>query len=1019
MDAPGSGKLTLPPPATEAQSFQPLDGSSRWPRAKTLVTPVVIRPLSSASGASPAISAPLVSSPISSTPPVLPPIRRVASQLKQREGDKRAADLTRVGISRKPASPLEKNESQHFVPRRELDTVPEMERASAQQVIRPGIAVPSQWGCGETTAATIRSSSMSDTRLAVRQTSASASCYEMSTLSASADIKSSQDAKTIDTVFSPVTLQADSGKVMAARTSGRPGGVREGLNPEQKALPASFAPRSLPRKDSSEPFSSKPRKTATATPSHASFKLGRGKLQLFNPMSLFARHRSTEATSRRPASNIPPMMLPDNYDPRIRGEGVHDFSAPRLRSPGLQHPRRFSSMHSCPYDSLPSTSAGVESGEPGRLLAVRRFEPAGQEPASEPTIATALAAKSTDYSSIHALLEDYGPTEDGAEEEYDGLANDEATYEEAIPGVNVDTTEVEDKMLELAQAAPSLSFSSADVGKNAVTHGANATEAECLQPRGHRIEIGSPSITGARESEVACGVPGICSADEEDTRRESSLSLPTSTTDASSKSISSNSRSSRTPSHYDEDLFDEGQEQTLKAWRRSSSFRSKDKSYRTSAQSAKSLANLNEVPSIIETVDASTDLLPISPERGTAGVETEASKSAGWIAGIGSDFMIDASALRPLSDDHFAAYYGSLAVAANVVSAGRAGTGPSDEPILHQPSSTELAVGISEDFGGERSRASEVGEPLDGEDADLEDDSMITAANAEALASDADGFYGQEFDFYAGSSGTSLDAYAHGGFFGPDPDDAALCFASHSGNAAFREPNLTPITERSEYSARSSFVLPHPHHPAPGGSQSLLSSSASFSSASSLVPGPGLAQLAALMTTQLPVFDDEDISLASLRKLRRHAWGGSDASDGSLHGSESPSAGGSPPLRHLTLPVVLTAEAEHEAPGAGDPTSFPRPATAESATTPPPPPERDHPAPDSRRPTTAPAGTFPATTTMTMKSVLSPPPLPPPAPPPVRYVHEENSWILERLRRSTSGRHVEVLGREPVAGGRI
>jgi hypothetical protein len=88
-----------------------------------------------------------------------------------------------------------------------------------------------------------------------------------------------------------------------------------------------------------------------------------------------------------------------------------------------------------------------------------------------------------------------------------------------------------------------------------------------------------------------------------------------------------------------------------------------------------------------------------------------------------------------------------------------------------------------------------------------EDDDFIAAANAEALAYDDSGFYGQEFGFYArarsdstGSNKGQIVEAINGGFFGEDGDDPLRRQKSS------REPDLTPITERSEFSARNSFI---------------------------------------------------------------------------------------------------------------------------------------------------------------------------------------------------------------------
>jgi len=175
------------------------------------------------------------------------------------------------------------------------------------------------------------------------------------------------------------------------------------------------------------------------------------------------------------------------------------------------------------------------------------------------------------------------------------------------------------------------------------------------------------------------------------------------------------------------------------------------------------------------------------------------------------------------------------------------------------------------------------------DDFEFDDEAIIAEANASALANDSDGFYGQEFGFYSApmqqpqhghhsaSSSTSasgsnvlsaenLFQYANGGFFGPAGQGLAR---TTSGRVVSREPNLTPITERSEYSNRNS-VMSLALPPAIGSDG--RSSAAGMHS-------PGLAQLALLAS------DDENMSLSALRKLRSKAWGGSQASQSSREGS--------------------------------------------------------------------------------------------------------------------------------------
>jgi hypothetical protein len=145
-------------------------------------------------------------------------------------------------------------------------------------------------------------------------------------------------------------------------------------------------------------------------------------------------------------------------------------------------------------------------------------------------------------------------------------------------------------------------------------------------------------------------------------------------------------------------------------------------------------------------------------------------------------------------------------------------------------------------------------------DSAMEDDPMIAAANAEALAFDDDGFYGSEFGFYANAQGDALNAY--GGFFG-----SSALGRSQSGRNAVQEPSLTPITERSEYSTRNSFIsLNH------------------FRDGGQPVASPGLAQLARISPYGWRD-DDPDMSLDSLIKLRKGAFGGSTVSLGSSAGS--------------------------------------------------------------------------------------------------------------------------------------
>ncbi|KAJ5504185.1 hypothetical protein N7463_007059 [Penicillium fimorum] len=145
------------------------------------------------------------------------------------------------------------------------------------------------------------------------------------------------------------------------------------------------------------------------------------------------------------------------------------------------------------------------------------------------------------------------------------------------------------------------------------------------------------------------------------------------------------------------------------------------------------------------------------------------------------------------------------------------------------------------------------------------DDAIVAAANAEALENDDDGFYGQEFGFYAQADGNGASELTNGGYFGPRRVEGIT--RNHSGRGKFQEPSLTPITERSEWSTRNSMISVKAH----GGTHP-----------NSALASPGLAQL-----VDMGNFDDE-MSLSALMKLRRGAWGGSNGSLRSSAGSPPP-----------------------------------------------------------------------------------------------------------------------------------
>ncbi|KAE8396471.1 hypothetical protein BDV23DRAFT_142815 [Aspergillus alliaceus] len=176
----------------------------------------------------------------------------------------------------------------------------------------------------------------------------------------------------------------------------------------------------------------------------------------------------------------------------------------------------------------------------------------------------------------------------------------------------------------------------------------------------------------------------------------------------------------------------------------------------------------------------------------------------------------------------------------------------SDDSRLSQPADVVGFDSVFEDFD------------YDDNDTALYDDPIIAAANAEALENDDEGFYGQEFGFYAQAYGNSTSELTHGGYFGPRGVEGIT--RSFSSRGKFREPSLTPITERSEWSTRNSVI-------------SLAAHGAAHSNPLS---SPGLAQLVDMGSIE------DEMTLSALLRLRRGAWGGSNGSLRSSSGSPPP-----------------------------------------------------------------------------------------------------------------------------------
>lgn len=276
------------------------------------------------------------------------------------------------------------------------------------------------------------------------------------------------------------------------------------------------------------------------------------------------------------------------------------------------------------------------------------------------------------------------------------------------------------------------------------------------------------------------------------------------------------------------------------------------------------------VNKIIESNDTTSNVTEIRDDA----ISSVTIQSTGGLAPQASVIGKEGSRTSPpmpgLTQDTLAAYQEALAAAAFSAAANgkfrRDSTPPNPTPSEQEDLQPDLIPDSSHTSRYEPFSPS-YEDDFDYDDA-LEDDPIIAAANAEALAYDTDGFYGQEFGFYSAPAAGEAE-YANGGYFGPRGVEGIN--RSQSGRVVSREPNLTPITERSEYSNRNSMMSMSMYGPGPGS-----------------VASPGLAQLAGLMSH--PDYDG-DMSLNALLKLRRGAWGGSQASLHSSTGSPR-SAGG-------------------------------------------------------------------------------------------------------------------------------
>lgn len=274
----------------------------------------------------------------------------------------------------------------------------------------------------------------------------------------------------------------------------------------------------------------------------------------------------------------------------------------------------------------------------------------------------------------------------------------------------------------------------------------------------------------------------------------------------------------------------------------------------------------NPLPSTVKSIDETDD-----PTTTTDDIDIPASTVVkGGLAPkasvIGKPLSDSTLQAAGLTQDSLAAYQSALAAAAfNAAANGKFRRDSTPEVTTSSSNENPLNTQQYEQPPHQYSPYDDEEDDFDYDDA-LEDDDVIAAANAEALAYDTEGWYGQEFGFYSAPANPLQTQYANGGYFGTP---TAAVIRSRSGRLADREANLTPITERSEYSNRNSFMF------SPGLRPESLAS-------------PGLSSLAGLRSPGAP-FGEGDMSLDALLRLRRGAWGGSQVS---LHSDKS--NGGSP-----------------------------------------------------------------------------------------------------------------------------
>ncbi|KAM5463268.1 hypothetical protein MferCBS49748_006021 [Microsporum ferrugineum] len=656
------------------------------------------------------------------------------------------------------------------------------------------------------------------------------------------------------------------------------------------------------------------------------------RLNLLNPMVLLARRRSAQLVSSRPEdisiSKLTVPAIPDDYDPRIRGSLVHDFSVPRARSsvaennsnnymadraarsrqvrelpdnPPRQHQRQATPL-SIPYRLMNRTSAELPSRPDGKQQysqgpppepeskqappesppkaqtgnqypqesppaytksppSTMRYKPASVRdpsfvPLGLPRHLTSSASRfSFDLaggasSSQEKLMEEKHKEKEAAkraqgieevrsefdddsdEFDYDAMMDDDG-LEEKIPGINADaesTTESDDGRPALRNHINPYIPTLPTVIPSPISPHSNEPLPN-QQQFSNGLLPSSSGVSIPSQFTASPNQPGISMYNGGYSPFPPATVNPGPAT-YQGTSVSKNDeddmyyddgRFGELPpemqgSHFDESIFDD---ETSYLY---------DNKRRAAAQS-------------LQTINGHGHPLPQNSVKGM-------------------------SAAQGLTKGNLEAYHSALAQAAN--EAARKGRFERNASL----SETSLPEGESQTdpcLTTDESRMSQTVDTgmedsfddFDYYDGDaLDDDPIIAEANADVLENDDEGFYGREFGFYAHAHGSDDTERVYGGYFGVKGAEGII--RNHSGRKNFREPSLTPITERSEWSTRNS----------------IISLAAHAGHSNQQVSNPPLSQL---VDMEVP---DDEISLSALMKLRRGAWGGSNGSLRSNTGSQ-------------------------------------------------------------------------------------------------------------------------------------